>query len=250
VQNKKVTHQKSIVRYLQAVCALLCLASLHGQATDFTKALGTVYCDGGIRGTASHIALPKQYKNNQSIIVTAAHVLYDKHTDSLFKDCYYRPQNKRLSNITFAKISAHSYSAKAENKIAQAENDIVFIQLKHRAYQPALALSQSKIGRAGALSLLGVNPSKNPDFVSSDCQQLHFDAVLDQKLLLHNCPSKSGDSGAPILDNKSGEIIAVHGGRLNLKLHRQATNQGNWVKQGRLIDPATIKHFQDFLLEL
>ena len=77
------------------VTALFMLCSLPTQAKDYTQAVGTIYCDGGTRGIATHIQPPQGFDPNQSVIVTAAHVIYDPQTDQLFNQCDYRPQNKQ-----------------------------------------------------------------------------------------------------------------------------------------------------------
>jgi len=247
---QKNTISKLTIRPLQAVCVLLCLSPLHGQAADFTKAVGTVYCDGGIRGTASHIALSEKLQNKQSIILTAAHVLYNKQTAKPFKDCYYRPQNKRLSSIAFEQISAHSYSTNSKNKITQAENDIVFIKLKRKIHQPTLSLFQTKTDKSNKLLLIGLNLDQQSIFESNRCQQLNSDALSNQKLLLHNCPSKGGDSGAPIIDRDSGEIVGVHGGKLNFQPSGNTADLGKWINQGRRIDSQTIEYLNDFIPQI
>jgi hypothetical protein len=128
--------------FLAPVIALFLLFSPSTQAKDASQALGTIYCDGGIRGIATHIQSPQEVDPNQSVIVTAAHVIYNPQTDQLFNQCHYRPQNKRLSGIGFETLSSHGYSVNNKNKIAQAESDLVFIQLKKRAHQPRLKLAQ------------------------------------------------------------------------------------------------------------
>jgi len=247
----KITITK--IHYLQAVL-LLCILPISGvdfaDSEDPVKAVGTVYCDGGIRGTASHIALPEKFENKQSIILTAAHVLYNKQTANPFKDCYYQPQNKRLSNIAFEKISAHSYSTTSKNKIAQAEKDIVFIQLKHPAYQPALKLSEAKTTQSDNLLLIGFNVDQEKMLLSNRCQRRYSDALHNEKLLLHNCPSQGGDSGAPIINRDSGEIIAVHGGKLNFQPSGKTADLVEWINQGRRIDSQTIQYLNDFIPQI
>lgn len=237
------------IRWLKLLSALFMFSALQSQAADFTKALGTVYCDGGLRGTASHIALPKSYQNNLSVILTAAHVIYNQQTGKRFAHCFYLPHNKRLSSIAFETISTHSYPLETADKISQAENDIVFVKLKHRAYQPMLSLSQDTSNSPKELLLLAINHDNNAGFASWDCQQLYFEGIPQERLLIHNCPSRSGDSGAPILDHDSGSIVAVHGGKLNLGINKKP--QGDvWINQARRADNAIIKNLQAFLREL
>ena len=60
---------------LTLATALFTFYSLPIQAKDYTQALGTIYCDGGVRGIATHIKLAKDSAANHSVIVTAAHVI-------------------------------------------------------------------------------------------------------------------------------------------------------------------------------
>ena len=140
--------------FLAPVITLFLLISPSTQAKDDSQALGTIYCDGGIRGIATHIQSPQGVDPNQSVIVTAAHVIYNPQTDQLFNQCHYRPQNKRLSGIGFETVSSHSYSVTNKDKIAQAESDLVFIQLKKRAHQPRLKLVQDFSNAESEFSLI------------------------------------------------------------------------------------------------
>ena len=67
---------------------------------EMLKSVGTIYCDGALRGSATHVYTAT--KTHPSVIVTAAHVLYNRVDGQAFKDCSYRPQNKRLTAIPFA----------------------------------------------------------------------------------------------------------------------------------------------------
>ena len=54
------------------------------------QSVGTIYCDGALRGTATHISIPSIAQSNAtSIILTAAHVIYHKNTGILFETCVY-----------------------------------------------------------------------------------------------------------------------------------------------------------------
>ncbi|MGB2155010.1 MAG: hypothetical protein ACPHVT_06010, partial [Porticoccaceae bacterium] len=98
---------------------LLCLGAVFGDGdpsngiedsrTDapaqLLKTVGTVFCDGGLRGTAAHVGLGSETEANRpSIIITAAHVLFDTKTGLPFTDCSYRPENRRLKSIAFAEV--------------------------------------------------------------------------------------------------------------------------------------------------
>lgn len=214
------------------VSALLILCSLPTQAKELTQAVGTIYCDGGIRGVATHIETTQNHQDH-SVIVTAAHVLYNPQTDQLFNQCHYRPQNKRLSGIGFEKISSHSYSVKNKDKIAQAESDVVFIRLKNRAHQPKLKLVQDFSTAESEFSLIS---SDLDGFKLTSCQKINHPHLNSDKLLLHNCPVQQGSSGSPILDSESGDVIAVHGGRFTIQTAKDSKESAEWIGQARRID--------------
>jgi V8-like Glu-specific endopeptidase len=200
--------------------------------------VGTIICDGGIRGVATHIQLPDGFDTDHSVIVSAAHVLYDPQTNQLFNQCHYRPQNKRLSGIGFKAISALKYSVQEMDKIAQAEGDIVFIELKSTAYQPALKLRQDTSNAFTNLVLIGPYADS---FKQTKCHKINHHYLKNNKLLLHSCAVKEGDSGSPIIDSERGEIIAVHGGRLAIQTTKESTTEKQWMGQARRIDITALK---------
>jgi V8-like Glu-specific endopeptidase len=218
--------------FLAPIIALFLLFSPSTQAKDASQALGTIYCDGGIRGIATHIQSPQEVDSNQSVIVTAAHVIYNPQTDQLFNQCHYRPQNKRLSGIGFETLSSHGYSVNNKDKIAQAESDLVFIQLKKRAHQPRLKLAQNFSNAESDFSLI------SPDlegFTLTRCNKIKHPHLNSDKLLLHNCPVQLGSSGSPLL-NASGDVIAIHGGRFTIQTVKNGEENTKWIGQARRID--------------
>ena len=217
--------------FLAPIIALFLLFSPSTQAKDASQALGTIYCDGGIRGIATHIQSPQGVDPNQSVIVTAAHVIYNPQTDQLFNQCHYRPQNKRLSGIGFETLSSHSYSVNNKDKIAQAESDLVFIQLKKRAQQPRLKLAQDFSNAESEFSLI------SPDldgFKQTRCNKINHPHLNSDKLLLHDCPVQQGSSGSPLL-NASGDVIAIHGGRFTIQTAKNGEENTQWIGQARRI---------------
>ncbi len=215
------------------VTALFMLCSLPTQAKDYTQAVGTIYCDGGTRGIATHIQPPQGFDPNQSVIVTAAHVIYDPQTDQLFNQCDYRPQNKRLSGLGFKTISTHSYSVNNKDKIAQAESDLVFIQLKNRAHQPTLRLAEKISSSIVEFSL--ISPYAG-NFKQTQCQKINHPHLKNDQLLLHNCSVQEGSSGSPIVDSTSGDIIAVHGGRFAVQTAKNGEENTQWIGQAKRIN--------------
>jgi hypothetical protein len=229
--------------FLALVTALFMLSSLPIQARDYTQAVGTIFCDGGIRGIATHIQSPQNFDPNQSVIVTAAHVIYDPKTDEPFDQCLYRPQNKRLGGIEFQTISQHSYSITNSDKVDQAESDLIFIRLKHRAYQPTLNLITDFI-EVSKFSFIG---SDLELFRQSQCQTINHPYVTSKKLLLHNCPVGMGSSGSPIIHSHSNEIMAVHGGRFSIQTDSISDRPQQWIGQARRIDPSIHSALIDLL---
>ena len=219
--------------FLALASALLTLYSLPTQAKDFTQAVGTIYCDGGIRGIATHIQSLQGFDPNQSVVATAAHVIYDPQTDQLFKHCNYRPQNKRLSSIAFETISSHSYSVKNKDKIAQAESDLVFIRLINKAHQPTLRLAEDTSSSILEFSLISPYVGH---FKQTPCQKINHPHLKNDKLLLHNCSVQEGSSGSPIVDSTSGNIIAVHGGRFAVQTAKNGEENTEWIGQARRIN--------------
>jgi hypothetical protein len=217
---------------LTLATALFTFYSLPIQAKDYTQALGTIYCDGGVRGIATHIKLAKDSAANHSVIVTAAHVIYDPQTDQLFNQCDYRPQNKRLSSIAFKAISKHNYSVNNKDEIAQAESDLVFIQLKNRAHQPRLKLAEKISSSIVEFSL--ISPYAG-NFKQTQCQKINHPHIKNDQLLLHNCAVQEGSSGSPIVDSASGNVIAVHGGRFAVQTTKNGEEYIEWVGQARRI---------------
>ena len=180
---------------------------------------------------ATHIETTQNHQDH-SVIVTAAHVLYNPQTDQLFNQCHYRPQNKRLSGIGFEKISSHSYSVKNKDKIAQAESDLVFIRLKNRAHQPKLKLAQDFYNVESKFSLIS---SDLDGFKLTRCNKIDHPNLNSDKLLLHNCPVQQGSSGSPLL-NASGDVIAIHGGRFTVQTAKDSKESTEWIGQARRID--------------
>ena len=233
--------------FLKLLSSLLIFNPMPLIAEDYTQAVGTIYCDGGIRGIATHIKVPKDFAANHSVIVTAAHVIYNPQTDQLFSQCDYRPQNKRLGGIEFKTISAHNYSTKNSDKVDQAESDLIFIKLKHRAYQPTLKLSKNFSNEASKLSFIS---SDLDNFKQTECQKINNTHVTSDKLLLHNCPADVGSSGSPIIDGQSSELVAVNGGRFNFQTTKNSHKDPQWIGQARRIDSMIDLSLRSLGLEL
>lgn len=227
-------------------------------------AVGTVICDGGLRGTATHIKSPS-IDPSRSIIVTAAHILFDAKSGEKYASCSYLPENRRFSTVSFAAISAHNFDPLNDDKIAQSENDIVFVALNRPLQQSALLLSESRAIDNGKLSLLGYNSSQNQLTESAHCKQYTSIQFASEKLLLHDCDARSGASGGPLLlrsdNDQPAKLIAVHGGTLLTNGEDKAeTNSASrngavadperWINQARRVDRAVLEQLQRFVAYL
>ena len=239
----KYTLGRTNASLLILVTAVFMLCSLPTQAKDYTQAVGTIFCDGGVRGIATHIQSLQDFDPNQSVIVTAAHVIYDPQTDQLYNQCNYRPQNKRLSSIAFETISFHSYSVNNKDKIAQAESDLVFIRLKNRAHQPTLRLAENS---SSIVEFSLISPYAD-SFKQTQCQKINHPHLKNDQLLLHNCSVQEGSSGSPIVDSTSGDIIAVHGGRFAVQTAKNGEENTQWIGQARSIDALAYSILYDLI---
>jgi len=206
---------------------------------DLQRSVGTVICDGGLRGTAVHISLMHSDSDSLqqgSIILTAAHVLYDPDTAQRYKKCTYHPQGKRLSGVIFTRVSAHDFRPTTNNKIQQANQDIVFIALKKKLRHSGMKLNLT--GQSSRrLQLLGFNESQDNISISSNCQPFLSQTFVSPQLLLHDCDAGRGASGGPLIDAETGTVVGIHGGTLLFSpLGKESRN----AIAGASVDPETM----------
>ena len=206
---------------------------------DLQRSVGTVICDGGLRGTAVHISLMHSDSDSLqqgSIILTAAHVLYDPDTAQRYKKCAYHPQGKRLSGVIFTRVSAHDFRPTTNNKIQQANQDIVFIALKKKLRHSGMKLNLT--GQTSRhLQLLGFNESQDNISISSNCQPFLSQTFVSPQLLLHDCDAGRGASGGPLIDAETGTVVGIHGGTLLFSpLGKESRN----AIAGASVDPETM----------
>lgn len=281
----------------------------HRAPAHLLNAVGTIFCDGRLRGTGTHIdvadVLEKNLPSNKklssnktplskqkapSIIVTAAHVLFNRTTGLRYRDCSYRPGNKRLGGIPFDQVSNHAYQPLAKDKMRQSETDIVFVSLQHRIYRKGLSLAL-QVNPYG-LQLLAYNPGAGRIDTSGNCQSYESANFRSKDLLLHNCDAESGASGGPLLEminNKPlsvalGSVVAIHGGTFGVLSNRATNGQANtpthslfdeavesadgtasayfdrasgakaqpeqWINQARRVDRELLQRLQDFVAYL
>lgn len=223
-------------------------------------AVGTIYCDGKVRGSAVYISPRQEIADiavDLALVVTAAHTLFDLQNGQSYKACEYRPQNKRLSGIAVRRVSKHGYPITDSDKIAQAESDIAFLVLSYPPRQSALHFGQQSQPISGPLALLGYRAELDDIALSAPCQPVDIDQPPNPALLFHNCQAGAGTSGAPIIDLSSGRIVAIHGGALVFDRHgrtqqsaaiqREQVDPSQWINQGRMIDTEIIELLKAFL---
>ena len=225
------------------------------------NAMGTIICDGKIRGSATHISVPQAKQQGKSVLISAAHVLFDKKTGEAFNSCQYRPQNKRLMARDIDVFSATSYTVSSADKISQAEDDIIFMMLEHRLYQPSLSLSDKGSTSDDQLQLIAYSAHLDRINLSQACSPIISTESLSPYLLLHDCKAQAGTSGGAIVDTGSGKIVAIHGGALvfdqtsfesgsndsNPSLERYQVPAEKLINQGRIIDSELISDLESFI---
>ena len=206
---------------------------------DLQHSVGTVICDGGLRGTAVHIKLMHSDSDSLqqgSIVLTAAHVLYDPDTGQRYEKCAYRPQGKRFSGVVFDRVSAHDFRPTTNNKMRQASQDIVFIALKKKLRHSGMELNLT--GQSSRhLQLLGFNESQDNISISSNCQPFLSQTFVSPQLLLHDCDAGQGASGGPLIDAETGAVVGIHGGTL---LFSPLGKESRHAIAGASVDPETM----------
>ena len=215
------------------------------------SASGTIFCDGLIRGTGLHI---DKSSRKHSIIITAAHVLYDDSSENLFEKCSYRPNNMRLQAVSFAELSKHGYSPHDRNKIKQSEADIVFVALTRNLHQPVFHLSEERpklkdVKSSEGLSVIAYDNIKNRIEISAECGLVRETSFISNLLVFHNCPTGPGSSGAPIIVINQVKFIGIHGGTLLIRkenLTSKHTKNIYRLRQGRIIDENVLAVFEQF----
>ena len=233
----------------------------HQAPAEMLKSVGTIYCDGALRGSATHVHTAT--KTDPSVIVTAAHVLYNRVDGQAFEDCSYRPQNKRLTAIPFAEIDRHAYQPLSKNRLHQSENDVVFVALKYRLYAPSMGLSIDSSSK-DELSLVAYNGSVDAMHLTENCMRFSSVSFASERLILHNCDAQGGASGGALLDPSHKNIIAVHGGTffvrsqtvngssnaLNVAPAGSRANPESWINHARKVDQPMINQLRHFVAYL
>ena len=228
---------------------------------EMLKSVGTIYCDGALRGSATHVYTAT--KTHPSVIVTAAHLLYNRVDGQAFKDCSYRPQNKRLTAIPFAEVDRHGYQPLSKNRLHQSENDVAFVALKYRLYAPSMSLSIESSSK-DELSLVAYNGSADAMHLAENCMRFSSVSFGSEHLILHNCDAQAGASGGALLDRSHKNVIAVHGGTffvrpqtvngssnaINVAPAGSRANPESWINHARKVDQPMINQLRYFVAYL
>ncbi|MAH72537.1 MAG: hypothetical protein CBC09_00300 [Cellvibrionales bacterium TMED49] len=216
------------------------------------EAVGTIFCDGAIRGTASHV---HHERKEHSIVLTAAHVLFDPTTRSAFRTCSYRASNARFQNFPISKISTPRKILQDSYALEGMKRDWVFASLNNKLYAPALQLrrdlQESLPSTKKNLSITMLAYDKHADKIRKieDCGTMQSYNIEDPSVLIHNCGHGSGFSGAPLLDTRTRELLGVHGGRLVLSKPPN-DNIVDILGQARLIDNEVLNELRRFSASL
>lgn len=223
--------------------------------SELLQASGTIFCDGAIRGSGAHIYHPSA---KRSIIVTAAHVLYDSRAEKAFIKCWYRANNARFTALPFAQVSGQINTVDHQDAVQRSENDLVFVALSRKLSSPQIHLSTtpivfSKGPKATSLNLVGYHAATERMQIATHCKTLATPYFYNQKLVLHNCPTGPGASGGPLIDLHTQTLVAVHGGTLLIE-HRAGGKTQPWtelqIHQGRAIDRQVHTQLDDFIAQL
>ena len=218
------------------------------QTNSMLEAIGTIFCDGLIRGTASHV---QHNRKEYSIIITAAHVLLDRKTRSAFRSCSYRASNARFQNFLISKTSTPGKLLRDSDTLEGMSKDWVFASLSQKLYAPKLQLRRSSQESLPNLSLaMLVYDRKLGKIVSTEnCRSMQSPHVEYPTLLLHSCAHGPGVSGAPLLNLQTLELIGVHGGQLIITKLPNHNIEGI-LGQARLIDDEVLDELKRFSMSL
>ncbi len=245
MKNKPVTR----LTLLMVVVTQSTLAwTSQNQTNAMLEAIGTIFCDGLIRGTASHV---QHNRKEYSIIITAAHVLLDRKTRSAFRSCSYRASNARFQSFLISKTSAPGKLLRDSDALEGMNKDWVFASLSQKLYAPKLQLRRSSQESLPNLSLaMLVYDRKLGKIVGiENCRSMQSSHVEYPTLLLHNCAHGPGVSGAPLLNLQTLELIGVHGGRLIITKLPDHNIEGI-LGQARLIDDEVLDELKRFSMSL
>jgi|TARA_X000000950_G_scaffold95851_1_gene121024 hypothetical protein len=222
------------------------------QTNSMLDAIGTIFCDGLIRGTASHI---QHDREDYSIVITAAHVLLDRKTRSAFRSCSYRASNARFQNFLISKISTPGKLLRGSDALEGMSKDWVFAMLNQKLHAPKLRLrrySQESLPNTQkklSLAMLVYDGKLGKIKSVENCRSMQSPHVEHPTLLLHNCAHGPGVSGAPLLNLQTLELIGVHGGQLIIT-HLPHFNIEGILGQARLIDDEVLDELKRFSMSL
>ena len=215
------------------------------------NSLGTIECDGAIRGLVSKLLLPNNEQINGSIFVTAAHNLLNKKTDKQFEKCSIRMKNSRFNRIDIDKISDTKFQSK-DNAVVRATNDFVFLYSSNEIPSSGIRFTEIEVNPINFFSI-GYDAIDEKIIFYTPCKKIYSPVINEDGLLFHNCVSKSGNSGGALLDIESGNLVAIHGGQFlitHTTKNRFLTKKTKKVSHAKMIDSSFITSFETFLFSL
>ncbi len=222
------------------------------QTNAMLEAIGTIFCDGLIRGTASHV---QHDRKEHSIVITAAHVLLNQKTRSVFRSCSYRASNARFQNFLISKTSTPGKLLRDSDALEGMSKDWVFASLSQKLYAPKLQLRRSSqeslpyTHKNLSLAMLVYDGKLGKITSIENCRSMQSPHVEYPTLLLHNCAHGPGVSGAPLLNLQTLELIGVHGGQLIITKLPNHNIEGIFG-QARLIDDEVLDELKRFSMSL
>jgi hypothetical protein len=202
------------------------------------NSLGTIECDGAIRGLVSKLLLPNNEQINGSIFVTAAHNLLNKKTDKQFEKCSIRMKNGRFNRI--------------DNAVVRATNDFVFLYSSNEIPSSGIRFTEIEVNPINFFSI-GYDAIDEKIIFYTPCKKIYSPVINEDGLLFHNCVSKSGNSGGALLDIESGNLVAIHGGQFlitHTTKNRFLTKKTKKVSHAKMIDRSFITSLETFLFSL
>ena len=215
------------------------------------NSLGTIECDGAIRGLVSKLLLPNNEQINGSIFVTAAHNLLNKKTDKEFEKCSIRMKNSRFKRIDIHKISKTKFLL-TDNAVTRATNDFVFLYSINEIPSPGIRFKEIEVNPINFFSI-GYDAIDEKIIFYTPCKKIYAPVIKEDSLLFHSCASKSGNSGGALLDIESGNLVAIHGGKFLISHSTKntfLTTKTKKISHARAIDSSFITSFETFLLSL
>ena len=226
-----MSHSRSL--YL----SLLLLVSGPGFA-----ATGTLWCDGAVRGTAALVDISAYAPTARyQVISTAAHVLYNPHTQQPWQHCFFQLGNDRFRRLALGEQLQGEAFGNAASVTQQAEHDWAFVKLAGRFQQVKPLLLATWSGSAVPSQTRAYEQVSDRLANEKGCQLAGFSQLQMPMLVSHRCNVGRGGSGAPLIVQSGGveQLVAIHGGDLIIN--------GEVFEQARAVDQHMLQALSDFV---